>query len=50
MWDSIDIKNSSLEEVIDEIADNLELKGVEVRNFMGEITYEARKMILSELK
>jgi hypothetical protein len=50
MWDAIDIKNASLNEAIDEIADNLTLTGVKVRDEFGVITDEARSMILSELK
>jgi hypothetical protein len=50
MWDAIDIKNATLNEAIDEVADNLTLLGINVRDYTGKITDEARGMILSELK
>jgi hypothetical protein len=50
MWDAIDINNASLEEAIDEVADYLHDAGVQVRNYSGEITSEARKLIVNALK
>jgi hypothetical protein len=49
-WSDVDIANATLDEAIDEVADHLELVGIDVRDSYGKITSEARRLILSELK
>lgn len=49
-WDDLKVKNSTIEEAIDEVADDLQESGVQVRTLSGEITKEARRMILNAIK
>lgn len=44
-WSSIDIKTTTLEDAVQEIADNLSLTGVVVRDALGRVTEDARAKI-----
>lgn len=49
-WDATEIANATLEEAIQNFADELTLSGIAVRDYTGAVTEEARNMIESYLR
>lgn len=50
MWDSLTISNSTLEEAIQVMAEDLELAGIQVYDAMGNVSTEARQLIEGYLR